>query len=129
MKIDGLMGPTPRLTEMIAEVCHEANRAWCKVNGDATQKSWAEAEDWQKDGMIKGVVFHWENPDAGLDAPHNAWMADKIAQGWVYGEVKDAEAKTHPCIVPYDELPLVQRKKDAIFCAIVDSLKDYVFPE
>jgi hypothetical protein len=37
----------------------------------------------------------------------------------VYGEVKDAVAKTHPCMVPYDDLPEFQRKKDALFLAIV----------
>ena len=50
-------------------------------------------------------------------------MQEKINDGWVYGEVKDAEKKTHPCIVPFEELPEFQQKKDALFCAIVDSLK------
>jgi hypothetical protein len=50
-------------------------------------------------------------------------LEDKKKDGWVYGEVKDAEAKTHPCIVPFEELPEFQKKKDALFCAIVDSLK------
>jgi hypothetical protein len=36
---------------------------------------------------IKGVEFKLDNPD-GHDAQHNAWMADKIADGWVYGEEK-----------------------------------------
>jgi hypothetical protein len=32
-------------------------------------------------------AFKLDNPDAGRhDAQHNAWMADKIADGWVYGE-------------------------------------------
>jgi uncharacterized protein YodC (DUF2158 family) len=50
-------------------------------------------------------------------------MKEKIAEGWVYGETKDSEKKTHPCLVSYDELPEFQKKKDALFCAIVDSLK------
>lgn len=50
-------------------------------------------------------------------------MKEKIGAGWGYGEVKDANAKTHPCIVPFDQLPEFQRKKDALFCAIVDALK------
>lgn len=111
------------LVLMIAVCCHYANKAWCEVNGDHSQKSWTEAEQWQKDSAIKGVEFRLANPDAGKDAQHNAWMADKVADGWVYGEIKDAEAKTHPCIVPFDQLPEFQQKKDALFCAIVDSLK------
>lgn len=107
----------------IAIVCHEANKSWCFANNDESQKSWHEAEEWQRESAVKGVLFRFDNPDAKEDAQHNAWMADKIKDGWVYGEVKDAESKTHPCIVPFNELPEFQQKKDALFCAIVDSLK------
>lgn len=107
----------------IAVVCHEANRAWCAVNSDPSQKQWNEAEEWQRESAVNGVLFKLDNPDAGHDAQHNAWMADKIANGWVYGETKDAEKKTHPCIVPFEQLPEFQQKKDALFCAIVDALK------
>lgn len=107
----------------IAKVCHQANKAWCENSGDESQKDWAEAEQWQRDSAIMGVEFRLANPDAGEDTQHNAWMKDKIDAGWVYGEVKDADAKTHPCIVPFNELPEFQQKKDALFCAIVDALK------
>ncbi len=107
----------------IAKMCHEANKIWCEQNGDGSQKSWDDAEEWQRESAVKGVVFKLENPDAGHDAQHNSWMKEKVDAGWVYGEVKDAEAKTHPCIVPFEQLPIFQQKKDALFCAIVDALK------
>ena len=107
----------------IAVVCHQANKAWCESNNDNSQKNWAEAEQWQRDSAIKGVQFKLDNPNAGHDAQHNSWMQEKVNDGWVYGEVKDAELKTHPCIVPFNELPEFQQKKDALFCAIVESLK------
>ncbi len=110
-------------TLKIARVCHEANKMWCEGNNDFSQKTWEEAEDWQKLSAINGVEFKLNNPDAGHDAQHNAWMKEKTDAGWKYGEVKDAEAKTHPCIVPFAELPLFQQQKDALFCAIVDALK------
>jgi hypothetical protein len=110
-------------SEMIAPICHEANKVWCEANGDHSQKHWNEAEQWQRDSAIKGVEFRIKNPDAGHDAQHNAWMQDKINDGWVYGQKKDTEAKTHPCIVPFDQLPEFQQKKDALFAAIVDALK------
>lgn len=111
------------LVVSIAMVCHEANRAWCEINEDTSQKPWEEAEGWQRESAVNGVEFRLNNPEAGPDAQHNSWMQEKIDQGWVYGEVKDAEKKTHPCIVPYDQLPEFQRKKDSLFCAIVDALK------
>lgn len=107
----------------IAVVCHEANKEWCSANLDNSQKTWNEAEEWQRESAIKGVIFRLENPDAGEDAQHNAWMKDKVDAGWVYGEIKDADAKTHPCIVAFHDLPEFQQKKDKLFCAIVDALK------
>lgn len=106
----------------IAMVCHQANKAWCEANDDYSQKDWCEAEEWQRQSAISGVIFRIGNPDKGHDIQHNSWLEEKVKDGWVYGEIKDAEAKTHPCIVPFEELPEFQKKKDSIFCAIVDSL-------
>lgn len=107
----------------IAMACHEANKVWCMSQGDQSQKHWFEAEEWQRESAIKGVEFRINNPDVGHDAQHNSWMKEKVDAGWVFGDVKDAEAKTHPCIVPFEQLPEFQQKKDALFCAIVDALK------
>jgi hypothetical protein len=104
----------------IARVAHEANRAWCKFNGDDSQQSWDDAPDWQRSSAINGVAFHRANPDAGDSASHDSWMAEKIATGWVYGEVKDPDAlpPTHPCIVAFEDLPPAQQFKDALFRTI-----------
>ena len=72
----------------IAKVCHQANKAWCESEGDFSQKDWGEAEQWQRDSSINGVKFRLENPGAGPDAQHNAWSAEKVSQGWVYGGVR-----------------------------------------
>jgi hypothetical protein len=108
----------------IAFVCHQANKAWCLANDDKTQKHWFEAEHSQRQSAIKGVEFRLENPNAGHDAQHNSWLEEKVNDGWVFGEFKASEDKTHPCFVPFEQLPEFQKKKDALFCAIVDSLKN-----
>jgi hypothetical protein len=46
----------------------------------------------------------------------------------VYGEVKDAEKKTHPCIVPYKDLPPEQQAKDHLFKAVVSALAPLLTP-
>jgi hypothetical protein len=107
----------------IAQVCHQANKAWCEADGDLSQKDWLDADQWQIDSAISGVKFRLENPDALASAMHDNWSKEKIADGWVYGEVKDVEKKTHPCLVNFEELPLFQQKKDKLFSAIVDALK------
>ena len=36
---------------------------------------------------------------------HEVWAETRIQQGWRYGEQRNDELKTHPCLVPYEELP------------------------
>lgn len=65
-----------------------------------------------------GVDLHTMG-NFGPEASHLSWMKQKLEEGWVYGEVKDPEAKTHPCLVPFDQLPREQQAKDFIFRAVV----------
>lgn len=108
--------------EHIARVCHEANRAWCEAHGDHSQAAWGGAAAWQRDSAIAGVKFALANPTASDSAQHDAWMADKLSDGWHYGAVKDADIKTHPCLVPFEQLPPMQQTKDRLFVAIVRAL-------
>lgn len=107
---------------MIAKTAHEINRAYCKSIGDESQPSWEDAPEWQKDSAINGVNFHLLNPDADPKASHENWLAQKTAEGWQYGEEKNVEAKTHPCFVPYEQLPVEQRAKDFLFRQVVHSM-------
>lgn len=109
--------------EDIAKVCHEANRAYCISIGDHSQKAWEDAAAWQRESASKGVLWRVNNPAASPSAQHEAWVADKIADGWTYGPIKDSAKKEHPCIVPYAVLPAEQRLKDALFVAIVEALR------
>lgn len=106
----------------IAEVCHEANRAYCRAIGDNSQLPWSEAPEWQRKSAISGVEFVKSNPDAPASANHDSWLAEKLKDGWIYGAVKDSDKKTHPCCVPYAELPIEQQAKDYLFRAVATSL-------
>lgn len=110
----------------IAQICHDANKSYCKSIGDLTQKGWDNAPDWQKESAIKGVIFHLSNPEAKPADSHNSWLKQKEAEGWKYGEVKDPEKKEHPCFIPYEQLPIEQQKKDFLFIAIVNCFRDQV---
>lgn len=106
----------------IACVAHEANRAYCAGLGDLSQPAWGEAPEWQRASAIAGVQMHLANPEATPEQSHESWLAQKVAEGWVYGEVKDAEKKTHPCVKPYAELPEAQKVKDFLFRGIVHAM-------
>jgi len=108
--------------EAIARVCHEANRAYCYSIGDDSQPPWDAAPDWQRQSAIDGVKFAIANPQAPPSASHDSWLEGKRATGWKYGPIKDPDKKEHPCFVPYDELPVDQRRKDALFQGVVRAL-------
>lgn len=111
-------------TALIARVCHEANRSICEASGDFTQKAWIDSEFWQQQSAISGVQYVLDNPDTSAEDLHNEWCKAKTLDGWVYGDVKDAVRKTHPCLVAYQKLSQDQQSKDVVFRGIVNLLKD-----
>lgn len=111
--------------EQIAEACHEANRAYCRSLGDYSQLPWRLVPENIKQSAVDGVEYHLTHPDATPERSHENWYNFKMKDGWVYGPVKNVEKKTHPCMVPYNQLPVEQRAKDYIFSALVDTLKTF----
>ncbi|WP_304455966.1 RyR domain-containing protein [Nocardiopsis sp. YSL2] len=106
----------------IARVCYDANRAYQVVTGDpAVSPPWDEAPEWQHESALVGVE---QALDGATPAQlHESWCAHKRFDGWKYGPIKSFEDRTHPCLVPYEELPEDQRRKDALFHAIVAALR------
>ena len=43
---------------------------------------------------------------------HEVWAETRIKQGWKYGEQRNDELKTHPCLVPYEDLPEEEKEYD-----------------
>jgi ryanodine receptor 2 len=43
---------------------------------------------------------------------HEVWAKSRIEEGWRYGEMRSDELKTHPCLVPYEELPELEKAYD-----------------
>lgn len=108
--------------EQIARIAHEVNRAYCQALGDNSQPAWKDAPAWQQASAHAGVALHL-NGDHGPEASHSSWMAQKLAEGWKYGETKNPEAKEHPCMVAFADLPKEQQAKDFIFRGVVHAFK------
>ena len=43
---------------------------------------------------------------------HEVWSAGRLAEGWTYGEQRSDADKTHPCLIPYEELTEVEKDYD-----------------
>lgn len=107
----------------IAEVMHEAMRAWQKANGQAPSPPWSRAPKWMKESSAASVSWRIANPSAPSSAQHDQWLEQKKADGWKFGKTKDAKKKTHPMMIPYAQLPEFEKRKDALVNAVVDALK------
>ena len=82
-----------------------------------------QAPPWQKESAKSGVIGVATNEYTPQQS-HESWMTLKLSQGWVYGDTKDADKKTHPCLVPYDQLSEDQRYKDELFTIVVKAMLD-----
>ena len=110
----------------IARIAHSANKSYCECLGDDSQLDWVLAPNWQKESVINGVEFRLKNRNGTAEENHNNWLKLKREQGWKYGVKKNIDKKEHPCFIPYDSLPELQKVKDVLFINIVDCLKEFL---
>lgn len=43
---------------------------------------------------------------------HEVWSAGRIKEGWKYGKERNDKLKETPCLIPYEELPEVEKEYD-----------------
>jgi len=43
---------------------------------------------------------------------HEVWAQSRISQGWTWGPQRDDALKTHPDLVPYEDLTEVEKQYD-----------------
>ena len=43
---------------------------------------------------------------------HEVWAQNRIKEGWTYGDARNDEFKKTPCLVPYEELPEIEKDYD-----------------
>lgn len=103
----------------LAQLSHEVIRAYCEAFEDYEQPTWAEASEAKKDRVREGVRGILCGYFDSAERQHAVWLQRKQLDGWVYGPVKDEEAKQHPCCLPYAELPIAQRTKAYLCRAVV----------
>ena len=43
---------------------------------------------------------------------HEVWAKSRLEQGWRYGKERSDAMKQHPCLVPYEDLPEIEKEYD-----------------
>jgi DNA-binding transcriptional MerR regulator len=115
--------PERIVAEDIARVIHAANRELQIAQGDPRPSPpWDEAPDYQIRENVASVLEALAHPGRTPEQNHQGWYERMIADGWTHGEVKDTDAKTHPDLVPFGQLPEHEQQKDRLFIAIVQAL-------
>lgn len=61
------------------------------------------------------------------EALHNQWWDEYKKMGWKYGPARDALKKTHPDMVPYSELDILERDKDEVFMALCEIARQWIY--
>lgn len=57
---------------------------------------------------------------------HDDWVRAYEAMGWTYGPVRDADAKTHPDMVPFDRLSYANQVKDSVFVDLCEIARKWI---
>lgn len=114
--------PSPETLDAIARTVHEALRAWAGAHGQHDIPAWDDAPDWMHASTRESIMHTFENGGADGRSQHEQWLQQKQRDGWRHGPVKDAAAKTHPLMIPYDDLPDWERRKDRLINAIAKAL-------
>jgi hypothetical protein len=112
--------------EDVARIAHGANMAYQYILGDGTPSlPWNSVDEWLADGTVNAVRVIREGLAAGLpedqvcEIVHEIWVVSRKELGWVHGEEKDYESKTHPCLVHWADLPDYQKLKTGMMYDIV----------
>ena len=116
--------------ETIARICHEAMSALVAEMEGEPHPRWESLKgsdnEWMIEDTKKNVIARINNPMSLMSLTHEAWKENRIDNGWVWGETKCSIKKTHPCLVPYGELPDSEILKDQVFTAIVDRIAPFL---
>jgi serine phosphatase RsbU (regulator of sigma subunit) len=73
---------------------------------------------------FKPVALHLNDDEIETMArvEHIRWSWEKRLAGWVSGDVRDDKKRTHPSLVPYDELSEPEKEKDRKLVSLIPAL-------
>jgi len=117
------------LTERRAEFVYECARIAARAAGaPIVPVPWGEREQAFRDQFLKVIERQCgEQRSRSPEELHGSWMQAYFAMGWVFGPEYSRENKTHPDLVPYADLGQLERDKDAVFVALCEIARQWVY--
>ena|SRR3990167_7292817 len=117
------------LNERRAEFVYNAARlAAIAAKAPIIPAIWSEREQNFKDQFLKVIERQCgDNRSSSPEELHGSWMQAYFAMGWVYGKRYDREKKIHPDLVPYAQLGQLERDKDAVFVALCEIARLWIY--
>ncbi len=123
--------PTGSLLERRAIFVYESTRLQAAaVDAPIVPEPWSTRDEAFK-AQFRELIerscgpFRFKNAEEA----HNSWWQAYHGMGWVYGPVRDPEKKTHPDMVPFEDLGWRERIKDAVFVTLCDMARKWVVDE
>ena len=117
------------LTLRRAKFVYEATRLVAiAANAPAIPKPWSQRES-EFRAQFLDVIEH-QTGDRRSASPaqlHQAWVQAYREMGWVHGETRDPVKRTHPDMVPYQELGQLEQDKDAVFIALCEIARRWIY--
>jgi len=108
---------------IVAAVAYAANREFSKiVGGKPFNPPWEEYPEDLKLNLIQAVRNTMKQKIVSAKLSHLQWVKDRLDMGYEKGENINWKKKTHPDLVPFEELPMPAQLKSVLFLAIVNSL-------
>jgi hypothetical protein len=122
---------TDSLLERRAEFVYEGARLQARaMDAPVVPEPWSEREAPFR-AQFLDVIEMMCGPDrkSSPEELHDDWVRAYEDMGWRYGPVRDKEAKTHPDMVPFNELGFREQIKDAVFVALCEIARQWIVPD
>ena len=109
-------------------VYNTARLAAIAANAPVVPVLWAEREQDFRDQFLKVIERQCgEYRSHSPEELHGSWMQAYLFMGWKYGKKYDRENRIHPDLVPYDQLGLLEQDKDAVFVALCEIARQWIY--
>jgi len=117
------------INEQRAEFVYNAARlAAIGANAPIVPVVWVERELSFREQFLKVIERQCgEQRSNSPEELHCSWMQSYFSMGWIYGDKYNREKKIHPDLVPYNQLGQLERDKDAVFVALCEIARQWIY--